>query len=181
MRAGDSVLRAKCFIAVAAFLALQGFILFAMGRPLICTCGIVKLWEGSAFGPENSQHLLDWYTSTHLIHGVGLYALLWLIMPRAPIMLRFLVAVAFEVTWEILENTPIIIDRYRQTALAQGYVGDSIINSISDTLAAACGFATAKALPVWSSVVLVIVTELFLGYMIHDNLTLNIIHLIRPG
>jgi hypothetical protein len=96
-------------------------------------------------------------------------------------MLRFAVAVGFEVGWEILENTPAIIDRYRQAALTQGYVGDSIINSIGDTFAAACGFALASVLPAWSSVVLVIAMELFVGYMIHDNLTLNIIHLIHPN
>jgi hypothetical protein len=181
MKANQRISWLDCFIIAVALVALQGFVLLAMGRPLICTCGTVKIWEGSAFGPENSQHLLDWYTFTHVIHGVGLYALLWLIAPRMPILLRFAVAVTFEVAWEILENTPAIIDRYRQTALAQGYVGDSVINSITDMLAVVCGFAIAKALPVWSSVVLVIAIELLLGYLIHDNLTLNIIHLIRPG
>lgn len=181
MRTGHRISLSEYFVIAAAFIALQGFILFAMGRPLICTCGTIKLWEGSAFGPENSQHLTDWYTSTHIVHGVALYLLLWLIAPRAPIGLRFAIAVASEVGWEVIENTPAIIDRYRQTALAQGYVGDSVVNSIGDTLAAACGFALASTLPAWSSVVLVIAMELFVRYMIHDNLILNIIRLIHPS
>ena len=172
--------RDVCFIIVALIM-LQALLLLALGRPLICTCGTIKLWEGSVSGPENSQHLTDWYTSTHIIHGIVLYLLLWLVAPRAPIAFRFIVAVAFEVAWEVIENTPVIIERYRQMALAQGYVGDSVVNSIGDTLAAAIGFAGASVLPAWASVVLLVAVELFVAYMIHDNLTLNVIHLIYPN
>jgi len=168
----------QTYLVIGALIGFQAFLLFAIGRPLICNCGTVKLWEGSVFGPENSQHLTDWYTSTHIIHGIILYLLLWLIFPRVPIALRFVVAVAFEVGWEVIENTHVVIERYRQMAMAQGYVGDSIVNSIGDTLAAVCGFQLASVIPTWSSAVLVFAVELFVGYMIHDNLTLNIIHLI---
>jgi hypothetical protein len=162
----------------ATIVGLQALILFAMGQPLICSCGTIKLWNGIVSGPENSQQLVDWYTYTHIIHGFGFYLFLWLVMPRAPLGLRFALAVGLEAGWEIIENTPLIIDRYRQLALAQGYFGDSVINSVSDTLAGVFGFVLARILPVWSTVSLAIAMEVFVGLMIHDNLTLNIIQLI---
>jgi len=162
----------------AAIVGLQALILFAMGQPLICSCGTIKLWNGIVSGPENSQQLVDWYTYTHIIHGFGFYLFLWLVMPRAPLGLRFALAVGLEAGWELIENTPLIIERYRQLALAQGYFGDSVINSVSDTLAGAFGFVLARILPAWSTVSLAIAMEVFVGLMIHDNLTLNIIQLI---
>ncbi len=164
-----------------AFVVLQALVLLWLGQPLICTCGTIKLWTGAVSGPENSQQLTDWYTYTHIVHGFVLYCLLWLIAPRTPISVRFLLAVGLEASWEMIENTPFIIDRYRQSALAQGYVGDSVVNSVSDTLAGVFGFVLARALPVWSTVVLMVAMELFVGYMIHDNLTLNIIQLVHPS
>jgi hypothetical protein len=125
--------------------------------------------------------LADWYTYTHVIHGFGFYLLLWLVAPRASFGLRFALAVGLEAGWEVIENTAFIIDRYRQLALARGYVGDSIINSVGDTLAAVFGFILARILPVWSTLVLAITMEVFVGFMIHDNLTLNIIQLIYPN
>ena len=120
-------------LAVAALMATQGLVLYAYGQPPICTCGTVRLWAGQVLGPENSQQITDWYSFSHVIHGIGFYFLLWLIAPRAPVLLRLALAVGLEVGWEVLENTPFIIERYRQQALAQGYVGDSILNSLSDT------------------------------------------------
>ena len=170
-----------CLLIVAAFVAVQALVLAAMGQPLICACGTIKLWNGLVSSPENSQQLTDWYTYTHVIHGFGFYFLLWLIVPRMPIGLRFALAVGLEAGWEIIENTPFIIERYRQSALAQGYVGDSVVNSVFDTLAGVFGFVLGRLLPVWSTVVLLIAVELFVGFMIHDNLTLNIIQLIHPS
>jgi len=166
---------------VAGLIAVQVLSLLALGHPPICTCGSVKLWHGDVLSAENSQHLTDWYTFSHIIHGFGFYLLLWLIAQRAPIGLRFAIAVGLEVGWEILENTPLIMDRYRESALAQGYYGDSIINSVSDTLAMSFGFFLARKQPVWLTIVLTIAMELFVGYMIRDNLTLNIIQLIHPN
>jgi hypothetical protein len=146
-----------------------------------CTCGTVRLWTGNVSGSENSQQLTDWYTYTHTVHGFALYLLLWLVAPRASPGLRFVLAVGLEASWEIIENTPFVIDRYSQLALAQGYVGDSVVNSVGDTLAGAFGFVLARMLPVWSSAALVIAMELFVGYMVDDNLTRNIIQLIHPN
>jgi Protein of unknown function (DUF2585) len=171
---------ATCLLIAAGLIALQATVLYAMGQPPICTCGTIKLWVGTVSGPENSQQITDWYSFSHIIHGIGFYFLLWLIFPRAPVALRFALAVGLEAGWEILENTPFIIDRYRQQALANGYFGDSVLNSVCDTLMAMAGFVFARRAPVWASVALAIVLEAFVGFMIRDNLTLNIIQLIYP-
>ena len=161
-------------------LALQAIILHLFGQPTICTCGYVKLWEGVVLGPGNSQHLTDWYSFSHIIHGFLFYALLRLIAPRTPVFVRILYAMGIEVAWELLENSPVIIDRYRETALAQGYSGDSIINSLSDTFSMMFGFVLAWRLPVWVIVAMGITMELVVGYLIRDNLTLNVIALVHP-
>ena len=168
-------------LAVLAALVIQAVALWAMGLPLICKCGTVDFWHGNPSGPETSQHLTDWYTYTHIIHGFGFYLLLWLIAPRLPFGLRLAIAVGLESAWEVIENTPFVMDRYRQSALARGYFGDSVVNSIFDSLASAVGFVLAQLLPAWQSVVLIVAIELILGYVIRDNLTLNIIQLIYPS
>jgi hypothetical protein len=170
-----------CLVVGAALIAVQALVLFAMGQPPICTCGYVRLWGGITSGPEMSQQLADWYTYSHVIHGFWFYFLLWLIAPRTPVALRFLLVLAFEVGWEVIENTPFIIDRYRQSALAQGYFGDSVINSVGDSMAAAFGFLLARTLPAWGTVALAVFIELFLAYMIRDNLILNIIQLVHSA
>jgi len=175
-----SIPLSTCLLIGVGIVAFQALIVYAEGHPLICTCGTIKLWVGNVSSEENSQQLTDWYTYTHVIHGFGFYLLAWLIAPRASFGLRFALAIGLEAGWEIIENSPFIIDRYRQLALDQGYFGDSVINSVGDTLAGAFGFVLARALPVWTTVLLAIAMELFVGYMIHDNLTLNIIQLIHP-
>lgn len=170
----------RILIAVTGLLALQAIVLAFMGQPAICPCGVVRFWVGTVSGPENSQQLTDWYTFSHVIHGIALYFLIWLVMPRAPVGMRLALAVGLEVSWEVFENTPFVIERYRQQALAQGYFGDSIVNSLTDTFAAIAGFLAAYRLPIWGSVALVLAMELFVGFMINDNLILNIIQLIHP-
>jgi hypothetical protein len=182
VRHGTEQAPLRTYVLIAASLvALQAIVLGGMGQPPICTCGTFKLWVGTVSGPEISQQITDWYSFSHIIHGAGFYFLLWLIFPRAPVGLRFALAVGLEAGWEIFENTPFIIDRYRQQALANGYFGDSVLNSVSDTLMAVLGFIIARRFPVWASVGLMIALEVFVGFMIRDNLTLNIIQLIHPS
>ena len=164
----------------AALVASQALALLALGQPPICACGYVRFWGGIVSGPEISQQLTDWYTYSHVLHGFAFYFALWFVAPRVPVTTRFILALGLEAGWEIFENTPFIIERYRQSALAQGYFGDSIINSLGDEMASAFGFLVARTLPVWGAVALAISIELFLASMIRDNLTLNVIQLIHP-
>ena len=159
-------------------LSLQALVLSMFGQPAICDCGYVKVWEGVVLSVGNSQHLTDWYTFSHIIHGFIFYFGLWFFFPRMPVMRRLLYAVGIEAGWEILENSQMVIEHYREQALAQGYTGDSIINSVLDTLAMVAGFVMARRLPVWSVVAAGIALELFVVYSIRDNLTLNILNLI---
>src|SRR5881392_1468670 len=148
-----------CAAALAIFAAVAAIEL-AMGRNAICTCGAVDLWVGARDSPKTSQMLLDWYSLSHVVHGLLFYALLWLVARRAPVQWRFIAALVIECTWEVIENTPLVIDRYRATTAALGYSGDSTINSVSDIVMMCLGFLIARKLPVWASVVLIIALEL---------------------
>ncbi len=156
-------------------IALQAIILYLLGQPAMCECGYIKAWESVVLSPGNSQHLMDWYTFSHVIHGLLFYLGLWYFFPRVSIGTRLAMAIAIEAGWEIFENTPMVIDHYRQQALAQGYVGDSILNSVSDTVAMILGFIAAWRLPVLASIALIIGIELFTGLVIRDGLLLNIL------
>ena len=166
---------------IAALLLLLAAIaiLLAMGRSPICACGTVSLW--GPVGPTQSQMLADWYSASHLVHGLLFYALLHLAARRMPVQLRFLIAILVEAAWEIAENTPLIIDRYREATAALGYTGDSIVNSVSDIAMMAIGFWAARKLPVWVSVGLLLLLELIPLLAIRDNLALNILMLVRPS
>jgi uncharacterized protein DUF2585 len=168
-------------IAAFALIALAASIELAMGRHPICTCGRVTLWVGARDSPQTSQMLTDWYSLSHIVHGLIFYALLWLVFRRWSVEWRFLAAVLIEAVWEVIENTPMVIDRYRATTAALGYSGDSVVNSISDMLMMCLGFLVARRLPVWASVALLVALELIPLAVIRDNLALNILNLIAPN
>src|SRR3954468_5642218 len=164
----------RSWLLAFAILAAATVILLAMGRNPICTCGAVDLWVGTRDSPRTSQMLADWYSLSHVVHGLLFYAGLWLIARRWPVERRFLLALLIEASWEVIENTPMVIDRYRATTAAIGYTGDSVINSLSDILMMAFGFFLARKLPVWASIALLLGLEIVPLFVIRDNLFLNV-------
>lgn len=170
----------RAALAATVIILVTAVVLLAMGRNPICTCGTVEMWVGGRDSPKTSQMLADWYSFSHIVHGLLFYAALWLIARRWPVEWRFITALIIEAAWEITENTPMVIDRYREATAALGYTGDSVINSVSDILMMVLGFLVARKLPVWASIVLVLALELGPLYVIRDNLTLNVWMLLWP-
>jgi hypothetical protein len=171
--------RPKPLLTLLVVLAASVAILLAMGRPPSCTCGTVELWGRE--GPTQSQMLADWYSLSHIVHGFLFCAALRWLFPQTAIEHRFLGALIIEAGWEIIENTPMVIDRYREATIALGYSGDSILNSASDIAMMAIGFLAARRLPVWVSITAVLLLELVPLIVIRDNLTLNVWMLLAPN
>ena len=172
---------ARTWIPPLLIAAAAAAILLVMGQPPICTCGTVELWVSGTAGPKTSQMLADWYSPSHVIQGFLFYGFLWLFARRWPVERRLTVAVLIEAGWEIIENTPMVIDRYREATIALGYNGDSVLNSMSDIAMMALGFFVARRLPVWMSTATVIALELAALVAIRDNLTLNVWMLLAPN
>lgn len=172
-RPGPYHLVALIVLVAAAFLLL-------MGRVPICDCGYVKLWHGVTKSSGNSQHLTDWYTPSHVLHGLVFYAVLNWLMPRMAIGWRLVIATLVEAGWEIAENTSMVIERYRSVTISLDYYGDAVINSVADMGAMMLGFWLARVLPVWLSVALFIGTETLTIWFIRDGLMLNVLMLVWP-
>ena len=173
-------------ITALVIAAYCGFMLYAQQRPPICPCGTVKLWWGLVQSAENSQHIADWYAFSHIIHGLLFYGAAhllwrrWKLFDGAPTRWALPIAVAIEATWELLENSPLIINRYRSVTSSFGYSGDSIVNSMADIGWMVIGFWLAARLPWKASLAFALAFELFTLAMIRDNLTLNVLMLVWP-
>jgi len=165
----------------AALVAFQVAILHGFGQPLIAASGHILLWVGDPRSADTSQQLTDWYSFSHIIHGFLFFGLLRLLAPNLPLAARLLIAMGIEIGWEITENTPAIIQHYRKQALAAGYVGDSILNSVSDTVMMSSGFFFASRVRARMVIALALAFELFTAFAIRDNLTLNVLGLIAPS
>jgi hypothetical protein len=170
----------RAIIAAVLIVVAAAAMLLAMGRNPICTCGAVDLWVGGRDSRRTSQMIADWYSLSHIVHGILFYAALWLVARRWPVEWRLLTALLIEASWEVIENTPMVIDRYRTGTAALGYSGDSVLNSVSDILMMVAGFLVARKLPWWGSALLVLVLEVIPLLVIRDNLTLNVWMLLAP-
>ncbi|WP_092645594.1 DUF2585 domain-containing protein [Jannaschia faecimaris] len=166
-------------LAAAMVLASAAWLLW-IGRAPICECGYVKLWHGTVVSSENSQHLSDWYTPSHVIHGFVFFGLLWMVMPQLSFGWRMAIATAVEALWELVENSDAVIERYRAVTISLDYYGDSVLNAVADIGAMMVGFWLASKLPVWATVALILLFEATTVLIIRDGLALNILMLLYP-
>ncbi len=160
--------------------SLVAIVELSTGRSPLGPDGKFGWWDGNIWGSENSQRVADAYSFSHIIHGILFYAFLWLVARKLPMKYRFVIALIMEAGWELLENSPFIINRYREATIAQGYIGDSVLNSVCDVLMVVIGFLIARFYKVWVSIALIIIMELGCLFWIRDNLTLNVVMLVHP-
>lgn len=170
--------RPYLIVTILGFLTLVALLI--MGRNLMCSCGYVSLWGGNAPADQGSQHLFDWYTPSHLLHGFLFYGALFLLARGLSYNTRLYIAVVIECVWEVVENSAWVIERYRSTTVSVDYNGDSIVNSAGDIFAMVLGFWLSRVLPVWTSGLIVIGFEVLTIYLIRDGLALNILMLLWP-
>lgn len=170
----------KRFLLGTGIIVAMALILLAMGRVPICECGTIKLWHADAFSSESSQHIADWYTPSHMLHGMLFYLVLWVVWRKGAVGDRAIAAIILEASWEIAENTSFIIERYREVTISLDYFGDSVLNSVSDVFAMLIGFYLAWRLPVAATVALALLFEATAMWVIRDGLALNILMLLWP-
>lgn len=167
-------------VTACVIVLLMIVLLRAQGRLFICACGEVQIWTSDTCSSNNSQHLLDPYSFTHVLHGVMFFWLITLLFRRMARGRQVLLALLLEAVWEVIENSSFIIDRYRTATAALGYQGDTVVNSIGDLLCALVGYLIARKLGVRRSLILFLLVELILILWIHDSLLLQILMLLRP-
>ncbi len=167
-------------IVLVGIILLTAAYLLWIGREPICKCGYVKLWHGQVVSSENSQHISDWYTPSHIIHGFLFFGFLWLVARNLSFGWRLVIATIIEAAWEILENSDAVIERYRSVTISLDYYGDSVLNVVADILAMVLGFFLASRLPVWVTVGLILLFEAITIWLIRDGLALNILMLLYP-
>jgi hypothetical protein len=170
---------APALVVVGIILLTAAYLLW-IGREPICKCGTIKLWHGQVVSSENSQHISDWYTPSHVIHGFLFFGALWLVARKLSFGWRLAIATAVEAAWEIVENSDAIIERYRAVTISLDYYGDSVLNVVADILAMVLGFWLASRLPVWATVALILLAEGVTIWVIRDGLALNVLMLIYP-
>ncbi len=176
----DRISRVWPWLAMTVILSGAVYQLRSQGRLWFCSCGYLLLWSGKVLSSDNSQHLLDPYSFTHVLHGFLFWWLLGWIAPRLSIIWRLTLAVSLEALWEVIENSNFVIQRYREATFALGYQGDTIINSLADILLCALGFLIARRLGWRRSLALFVLIEVVLLVWIRDSLILNIVMLIYP-
>lgn len=170
----------RSLLASAAVILISVIVLNLLGRVWWCQAGDYLPWSFDIWSPHNSQHILDPYTFTHLLHGILEFWLIGLVFWKVPLAWRFVIAILIESSWEVAENTSYIINRYREETVSLDYFGDSIINSISDIAACAFGFLLAYKVRFWRSLAIFALTEVTLLITVRDSLIINLIMLIYP-
>ncbi len=168
------------WLAIVALLVITAFLLHSQGRFWICTCGTVLPWAGNIWSADNSQHLLDPYSLTHVLHGFVFFWLIAWLLPRLPFAWQLWLALLIEATWEVAENSAAVIERYRVATVSLGYTGDTVVNSLADIAVCGLGFWLAPRLGWRRTLALFILSEVVLLFWIRDGLLLNVLMLLYP-
>lgn len=170
-------------VIALVILAVQGAVLYWLGNPFMCPCGNIQIWDGAVRGVQDSQHIFDWYSFSHVVYGIVLYFFLWLArkkFPRVTIATAFIIVVMISAGWEVFENTQFAVRHFQANTISYEYRGDSVVNSLMDTVTLAAGFWAAFFLPVWLIVIIAIALEVLMAIYIRDNSVLGMIMFARP-